>query len=180
MAIATWITFSMCSLLVKKKKKKVAGIVQTAAPCCVTFIQHTFHWVSNPIAFRLLPGSFQSCTQQISRIFCVEVRVWYICSKSTSITQPTGKRWKEREIRRRTNFFPSLKIASVQWATVVFVKRIRSPPPLRVRRGTTLGSRWEKNLVWLFGGYSGSKSFEQIFHRHMGYSQIKQSISCEG
>lgn len=47
-----------------------------------------------------------------------------------------------------------LKIESAQRATVVFVKRI----PLRGRRGTTRGAG-ETRLVWLLGGYSGSKLF---------------------
>lgn len=81
---------------VGKKEKKVAPIVQTVAPRCVAFIQRT---LQSPTAFRLLLGSFQSCSQQISRISCVEVRVWYNCNPSTSITQPMGG-WESRDEKK--------------------------------------------------------------------------------
>lgn len=113
---------------VGKRKKKLQEYCSSnsCTLLCHFYLTHFSLSEQSPTAFRLLPGSLP-CSQQISRIFCVEVSVWYICSKSASITQPTGGRWKEREIRQRTNFFspPCLKIASVLWATVVFVKKIR-------------------------------------------------------
>lgn len=140
----------------EKKKLQEYCSSNSCTLLCHFYPTHFSLSEQSPTAFRRLPGSFQSCSQQISRIFCVEVSVWYICSKSASITQPTGGRWKEREIRQRTNFFFS--------------------PPLPENSISTASnsSLWKRYV----GGYSGSKSFEQIFHRHVGYGQIKQSISC--
>lgn len=104
----------MCSLLVKRKKN-CRNTSNSCTLLCHFYPTHFSLSEQSPSAFRLLPGSFQSCSQQISCIFCVEVRVWYICSKSTSITQPTGGRWKERKIRQKTNFFtlPENSISTV-------------------------------------------------------------------
>lgn len=93
----------------RKKKLQEYCSSNSCTLLCHFYPTHFSLSEQSPTAFRLLPGSFQSCSQQISRIFCVEVSVWCICSKSASITQPTGGRWKEREIRQRTNFPPPLE-----------------------------------------------------------------------
>lgn len=170
----------MCSLSVGKKKKSYSTSSNGCTPLCRFHPANATLSVQSPTAFMPLPGSLQWCSRQICRIFCMEVRVWYICNKSTSITQPMGgggvgdesRDEKKRRSDKGQTFFFFLEIAiSVQWATVGFVKRIHPPwGPDGEQQG---GSRRDQpSLVvwWIFW----FKVCFSLYHSHVRV-KIKQS-----
>lgn len=165
---------------VGKKEKKVAPIVQTVAPRCVAFIQRT---LQSPNAFRLLLGSFQSCSQQISRISCVEVRVWYNCNPSTSITQPMGG-WESRDEKKGRSDKGQTSLPENRISTASNSGLCEADTPPQGETGNNTGSRrdqtslvawrilWFKVVLSCFGFF--------VFFLVFRQGQMKQSLGCEG
>lgn len=168
----------MCGLLVKKKKKSCTTSSNSCTPLRCFYPAHSSE-----------SRCIQASSWELSVMFPAD-KSHLLCRGERMVQlQPVHQHYtahggdERAEMKRKGDQTKDkllfLKIESAQRATVVFVKRI---PPLRGRRGTTRGAG-ETRLVWLLGGYSGSKLFWAVLGFFGGVfwqGQMKQSLGCEG